>query len=152
MAPGRISNRVIVERMAWINKMSYEIGQLPLENYASFVGDKRNVWAAESCLRRTLEALMDLGRHILAKGFGRGVSEYKEIASGLVEAKVLSPAQGDTLRTLAGYRNRMVHFYQEISDKELFEICSSQLSDITGASEAIRAWVKGHPDMIDQTL
>jgi uncharacterized protein YutE (UPF0331/DUF86 family) len=147
-----MSTRVIVERMDWINKMIYGIGQLPLEDYASFISDKRNVWAAESCLRRALEALMDLGRHILAKGFGRGVSEYKEIASGLVEAKVLSPAQGDKLRTLAGYRNRMVHFYQEISDKELFEICVSQVSEITCVSDALRAWLKGHPDMIDQTL
>jgi hypothetical protein len=34
-------------------------------------------------LRRSLEALMDLGRHIVAKGFGRGVTEYREIESVL---------------------------------------------------------------------
>ena len=152
MAPGKISNRIVSERVDWINKMIYEIGQLPLENYANFTSDKRNVWAAESCLRRALEALMDLGRHILAKGFGHGVSEYREIATGLVEATVLGPALGDKLRTLAGYRNRMVHFYQEISDKELYEICSSQLSDITYVLETMKKWIKDHPDIIDQTL
>ena len=47
------------------------------------------VWAAESCLRRALEALLDVGRHILAGGFGRGVSEYGQIASGLLDAGVL---------------------------------------------------------------
>ena len=35
---------------------------------------------ADSCLRRSLEALFDIGRHILAKGYARGVTEYKEIA------------------------------------------------------------------------
>ncbi|SPD74038.1 conserved hypothetical protein [uncultured Desulfobacterium sp.] len=152
MAPGRISDRIVVDRIDWIKKMIHEIGQLPFDSYASFIADKRNIWAAESCLRRALEALMDLGRHILAKGFGRGVSEYKEIAAGLVAAGIFGPDEGDKLRTLAGYRNRMVHFYQEISDKELFEICSSQLSDITCVTDAIREWISVHHDMIDKTL
>ena len=42
--------------------MVREIRALPLENYASFTTDRRNVWAAESCLRLALEALMDLRR------------------------------------------------------------------------------------------
>ncbi len=152
MVSGKISNRIVAERMDWINNMIKEIGRLPLEDYETFITDKKNVWAAESCLRRALEALMDLGRHILAKGFGRGVTEYKGIASGLGEERVLRPRECDTLKTLAGYRNRMVHFYQEISDKELFEICSSQLSDITRVTEAIKTWINRHPQILDQTL
>lgn len=152
MVSGKISNRIVAERMDWINNMIKEIGRLPLEDYETFITDKKNVWAAESCLRRALEALMDLGRHILAKGFGRGVTEYKGIASGLGEKSVLLPHECDTLKTLAGYRNRMVHFYQEISDKELFEICSSQLSDITRVTEAIKTWINRHPEILDQTL
>jgi len=152
MAPGKISNRVVVERMDWINNMIKEIGQLPLEDYDRFTSDKRNVWAAESCLRRTLEALMDLGRHILAKGFGRGVSEYKEIASGLSKEGALNPHECGTFKTLAGYRNRMVRFYQEISHKELFEICSSQLTEIAGIVEAIKTWINAHQDLVDKTL
>jgi uncharacterized protein YutE (UPF0331/DUF86 family) len=38
-----------------------------------------------ACLRRVLEALVDLGRHIAAKGFGRGITEYKEIGAALKE-------------------------------------------------------------------
>ena len=81
---------------------------------------------------------MDLGRHLLAKGFGRGVSEYKEIGAVLAEVGLLNDLECATFKTLAGYRNRMVHFYHEISDKELFEICSSQLSDITYIVETIK--------------
>ena len=95
---------------------------------------------------------MDLGRHVLAKGFGRGVSEYKEIASALVEERVLNAGESARFKTLAGFRNRMVHFYHEISDKELFEICSSQLSDITYVAEAIKMWVNDHPEFINGTL
>ena len=50
--------------------MVSEIRALPLSDKEAFFSDRRDVWAAESCLRRALEALLDLGRHILAKGYG----------------------------------------------------------------------------------
>ena len=74
MSPNKISKRVVADRLDWIERMVREIHALPLENYATFTSDRRNVWAAESCLRRALEALMDLGRHIAAKSFGRGIT------------------------------------------------------------------------------
>ena len=152
MSPQKISQRVVGDRLEWIERMVREIHSLPLDDKKNFMRDKRNIWSAESCLRRAIEALMDLGRHILAKGFGRGVSEYKEIASVLVEVGVLTEEESELFMTLAGYRNRMVHFYHEISDMELFEICSLQLFDMISTTEAIKKWINNHPEMIDRIL
>jgi len=152
MSPRKISKRVVVDRLNWINKMIGEIHSLPLSDYETFAKDKRNIWSAESCLRRSLEALMDLGRHILAKGFGRGVTEYKEIAFYLQEEGVLDKSESALLRILAGYRNRMVHFYHEVSNEELFEICCSRLSDIKDVADSIKEWINLHPELIDLTL
>jgi uncharacterized protein YutE (UPF0331/DUF86 family) len=80
MNPGTISERVIADRLGWIKRMIREIRDLPLDDRRAFFDDPRNLYTVESCLRRALEALFDLGRHILAKGFGTGASEYKEIA------------------------------------------------------------------------
>ncbi|MGB9006517.1 MAG: hypothetical protein WCB96_12400 [Candidatus Aminicenantales bacterium] len=80
MTPKPISKRVAVDRLEAVRYLLSEIRSLPLQSAQVFFSDRRNIWAAESCLRRSLEALFDLGRHILAKGYGEGVSEYKEIA------------------------------------------------------------------------
>ena len=152
MSPGKVSKRVVADRLRWIDKMIRQIELLPLENYETFISDQRNVLAAESCLRRSLEALMDLGRHVLAKGFSIGVTEYKQIASGLEEKGILNHAESAKARLLAGYRNRMVHFYHEISDRELYEICSSQLSDITDVAQAIKRWINDHPELVNSDL
>ncbi len=152
MSPNKISKRIVADRLDWLEKMVKEINNLPLKDYASFIADRRNVWAAESCLRRALEALMDLGRHIAAKSFGRGITEYKEIASVLKEGGVFHDESYLRFRTLAGYRNRMVHFYHEISDHELFEICTSQLSDIPEIAAVIKDWIYCHPEIMDETL
>ncbi len=152
MSPGKISRRVVADRLDWINKMTKEIESLPLHDYQIFTKDKRNIWSAESCLRRSLEALMDLGRYILVKSLGRGVSEYKEIGVVLEEVGVLDDRENFLFKTLAGYRNRMVHFYHDICDRELFEICSSQLSDIRYIAEAIKTWVNDRQEIIDNSL
>ena len=67
----KISQRVVADRLDWIGRMLGEIRSLPLDDKESFFTDNRNIWTADACLRRALEALFDLGRHILAKGFGQ---------------------------------------------------------------------------------
>jgi hypothetical protein len=57
--PGKLSKRVIGDRLAWLEKMVAEIGALPLDSYEGFPANKRDVRAAESCLRRALEAIFE---------------------------------------------------------------------------------------------
>ena len=69
MTPGRIYKRTVVDRLAWVERMLAEIKELPLHDRDLFFEDRRNLATAESCLRRALEALLALERHMLAKGF-----------------------------------------------------------------------------------
>ena len=62
MTPGSLSRRVVLDRLAWIDRMILEIQRLPLKDRETFFADSRNLWTAESCLRRALEALFDLAR------------------------------------------------------------------------------------------
>ena len=129
-----------------------EIRQLPLDNLESFQSDSRNVWTAESCLRRSLEALLDVGRHLVAKLAGTGVAEYKSVGRSLGEHGVLDKETADLLVKLAGYRNRMVHFYHEVTAAELFGICANELHDVERIRAAYVQWMRSHPDLIDDEL
>jgi uncharacterized protein YutE (UPF0331/DUF86 family) len=148
MMPSQVSRRIIGDRLALVDEMLTEIRALPLADHTAFFADRRNIWTAESCLRRSLEALLDIGRHILAKGFGVGVSEYKEIATRLNRHGVLSAEDTNLLYAMAGYRNRIVHFYHEVSPDELYKICVNQLGDIEQIQEAFRQWVLAHPEKV----
>ena len=98
-------------------------------------------------MRRALEALFDIGRHILAKGFAYPATEYKEIAKGLSENKVLVEGETELMRKMAGYRNRMVHFYHEITPEELHEICLYHLDEIRLLTDKLVQWTKEHQDI-----
>jgi uncharacterized protein YutE (UPF0331/DUF86 family) len=152
MTPTLIRASIVSERIAWVRSMVRSIRELPLDSFDDFVSDSRNVAAAESYLRRGLEALLDLGRHLLAKGFGLAVTEYKDIGLKLGEEGVLSKEQESLLRKMAGYRNRMVHFYHEVSREELYELCTRNLQDVETLLGALISWVRSNPQYIDHQI
>ena len=130
MTPAKIDRKVVTQRAAWVREMMAALRDLHLEEKKAFLENKNNVAAAESYLRRSLEALFDMGRHILARRFAFPATEYKEIAKGLLDKKILNEDEAELMRKMAGYRNRMVHFYHEITPEELHEICLNHLDEI----------------------
>jgi uncharacterized protein YutE (UPF0331/DUF86 family) len=152
MMPGPVSQRVILDRLEWVARMTAEIATLPLDDKAAFLGNDRHGYVAESCLRRALEALLDIGRHILAKLGAQSAVEYKEIATKMGQMGVLSADDVARLRLTAGYRNRLVHFYHEVTPDELFEICSRQLSDVEAVADGFRTWLRTNSELVDDSL
>jgi len=65
---------------------------------------------------------------------------------------VLSENEAATLHLLAGYRNRLVYFYHEVSAEELYQVYSQQLGDIEVMQNAYRRRLKEYPEKLDQTL
>ncbi len=142
MTPDALRPEVIAERVAWIRERLADLRRLPLGSYSEFEADARNPAAAESHLRRALEALLDLGRHILAKRFARATTEYKEIAVALIEVGVLDSHHGERLKDMAGYRNRLVHFYHDVTRRELYQICTTELADVDAVLGARLDWIR----------
>ena len=139
---------MVADRLETTDEMVAHIRGLPLQEPLLFFADMRNVWTVDACLRRALEALLDAGRHILARGFGKAAGEYKEIATALGTLGVLSATDAERLRVLAGYRNRLVHFYHEIEDAELFEVASRHLDDVEIVRRAFSDWLSANPAML----
>ena len=152
MSPGKVSQRIVADRISWVQTMLADIQSLPLENLEMFTQERRTMWAAESCLRRALEAMLDLGRHVAAKGLGKGVSEYKEISAYLAQAGILSADTAQLMKQMAGYRNRLVHFYHEVSTEELYTLCANNLEDIQAVIQEITDWLNTHPQIMDSEL
>ena len=119
MLTGRIDViRAALSRLKELSKLSRD----------EFLEDYKNPASAETFIRHCLEAIFDIGRHILAKtGKVRLTHEYKNIGKGLGESGVISKQLMSTLIEMAGYRNRIVHLYHEITDEELYEIIQKDL-------------------------
>ncbi len=152
MTPQLIRVSVVAERVARVRQMVARVRALPLGTLDAFLEDSRNAVAAESYLRRGIEALLDVGRHILAKGFAIAAAEYKDVGIYLVEQGVLNREDGLLMRRIAGYRNRMVHFYNEVTSQELFLLATEHVSDLEKLCDGMVDWLHQHPAMTDQRI
>lgn len=134
---------LIDQRLAYIVRWLRELEELSRADRETFAKDEIRAAAAESYLRRSLEAVFDIGRHILAKtGHTDLAGEYKSIARGLVDIGAVEPSLGERLVKMAGYRNRLVHLYDEITNDELHLIVTTGLEDLRAFVRAIRDHLK----------
>jgi len=146
MTGGRIDEKIIADRVLWIRQMVDGIRDLPISDKDDFLRKRHTVAAAESYLRRALEALFDMGRHILARKYAHPATEYKEVAAALYDRGVIDAVGFDLMKKMAGYRNRMVHFYHEVSPEELWDICANHLSDIDLLLDRLVGWLSRETD------
>lgn len=152
MSPSKIWLKTVIAKAELIREMLVAIETLPLASEAEFSADVRMVAAGESFLRRSLEALLDLGRHVLAKGFGKVVPDHAAVADELAARGILPPESAARLRLMARYRNRMVHFYDEVSPPELYGILTREREDVEEILKAIQGWLDAHPEICDEEL
>jgi uncharacterized protein YutE (UPF0331/DUF86 family) len=152
MTRSRIRVVVVTGKMEVIRRMLAGIATLPLASKLEFLADPRMIAAGESFLRRALEALFDLGRHILAKGFAVAVSEYKAISPALLQQGIVDADLAERMTEMAGYRNRLVHFYDEVTPGELYEILDHHLVDVENALAAFQGWIAERPELFDESL
>ncbi|MBU2602439.1 MAG: DUF86 domain-containing protein [Actinobacteria bacterium] len=152
MTPSKVRMATVVQKSNLIDAMLRGLNALPMTDLEAFRSDPRDAAAAESYLRRALEALLDLGRHILAKALAERTLEYKQIAVALRRTGVLDEACSDILVDMAGYRNRLTHFYDEVTTAELFDICVHRTDDIRGVRDAMLDWLRQHPELVEGEL
>ncbi len=152
MTPSKVRLKTVAARAELIRERLAAIETLPLGSEAELSADPRMLAAGESFLWRSLEGLFDLGRHVLSKGFGKVVPDYASVADELAAHGVLPPETAAKLRLMARYRNRMVHFYDEIQPGELYGILARQRGDVEEVLVATQRWLAAHPEICDDEL
>jgi len=135
-------NRVVlVNRLAEIERDVTELAKfhgMPLHEFT--VGQQFAI--AEHYLRRALEAVFDAGNHILSRlplAPGQRPETYKAIALALGRHQIVPEAYATgPLTAMAGYRNRLIHFYDEITSEELHDILQHRLGDVETFAKSLR--------------
>lgn len=141
MVISNLNIKLIEDRLGIINKGISKLKRLSYFNEKDFL-DNDIPAISESYIRRSLEAIFDIGRHIVAKTPGKGAVEYKEIASILGDTGIIPKEFAEKLKLMAGYRNRLVHFYHEVTDKELYLILKNNLQDMEEFVKLIKAFIE----------
>ncbi len=146
----KIESKLAIIREA-LDKLPKTVVHFSEEEFSS---DTIKFAVAEHYLRRALEAVFDIGGHIISRfpySPGKRPKTLKEIAKALGEKGIVEKSFSEgALSNMAGYRNRMVHFYDEVTPRELYQIVTTNLGDFEIFATAVVRVIKD-PDMFDLT-
>ena len=151
MPPQPIKTQSILPRLDGIARdvgMLRTLGKLPPQEFVR----EENFIRAQFYLRRALEGVFHSGSHVLSRIPGGRVTEYKGITTRLGEVGVVTrDFARDSLKPMAGYRNRLTHFYADVQPEEIQRIINQKLGDFDRFAAAVKHLLQ-HPDDFGLTI
>ncbi|HSN57651.1 MAG TPA: hypothetical protein VLT32_23480 [Candidatus Sulfomarinibacteraceae bacterium] len=67
MTPGKVDLKVVGDRLQIVAACLSDLKAIAKGSFDEFISDRRNPLATDAALRRALEALFDVARHLLAE-------------------------------------------------------------------------------------
>ncbi len=111
------------------------LGRLPRDEFAV----ESNFVQVQFYLRRALEGVFHISAHILSRIPGGRATEYKQIAVRLGETGIVDRDFANVkLKQMAGYRNRLTHFYADVTPEEIQQVLAHDLDDIETSLASIK--------------
>ncbi len=123
--PDKVS-KITSEMLAAI-EMLEGLGKLP---ESEFLSDKYKISSAKYSFMVAIEGAIDLCNHVIAKNALRAPEDYADAFRVLAERGAFDSEFTATLVQMARFRNRLVHIYWEVNDRELYGYLRDRLKDI----------------------
>jgi len=114
--------------------------------YEEFTSDFRNIDSALHRFQTSIQALVDIGGYIIASLGLRAPGTSGEVIDILVEHGLLNAAQRDRYISMIQFRNRIVHFYNDIDLKILYQILQEEVVDIRELYRTLILIIEDHPE------
>jgi uncharacterized protein YutE (UPF0331/DUF86 family) len=120
----------IAKRLLNAEKSLHILSSLQKYGYDDFLSDPLVYGSSERFLQLAIEALMDIGSHIIAD-LQLGVINWScDIPALLFEQGYLDERQKAVFIRMIGFRNTLVHEYIEIDRAIVFDVLHNHLDDI----------------------
>ncbi len=93
--------------------------------------------AAIRLLQVSIEAMLDISHHLISRNHLGTPKSYRETIELLTQADILPQEKLPIFTMMVKFRNRAVHIYDKIDNKEVFKIIENHLYDFNDFIKAI---------------
>ena len=111
----------------------------------AFLQNRERQYAILHALQLAIEASVDIATHICAADDLGIPASYAEAFDLLEKHGVLDLALAEEMRTMARFRNRIVHFYGAVDLRIVYRVAQERLSDFNRYLAAIERYLGPAP-------
>ncbi len=103
------------------------IAQKPVDQYVASATDEI---VAERYLERVIGRMIDINYHLITEAGHAPPRDYYDSFTQLAKLRILPPAFASQMAACAGLRNRLVHEYDEIDPRRVYEGLQAAVRDV----------------------
>lgn len=140
MSPGRPDETMVRRHLAALERAVSELRKHtghPIDELRESVGA---TWLVERGLQLCAQNALDIATH-LAAAAGLDAPDYTTALDRLAELGVVDRTFARQFRSVAGFRNVLVHAYLEVDLEILHAVLNERLEDFERFADAVRAYV-----------
>jgi uncharacterized protein YutE (UPF0331/DUF86 family) len=120
----------VMQKIAFIKEQLGDIKSLTdAKEPTEILNDKILVKGLKYSLQTAIESMIDIAFHLAAKKYHCAPEESRDAFRILKNNKVINDDEFKIFSAMVGFRNRMVHLYQNISDERVYEYSITKLND-----------------------
>ncbi len=107
-----------------------------------FIKDPDKIGSAKYHFIVAIESSIDMCNHIISRNGYRVPEDYADTFRVMAEIGTITEDFSEELIKMAKFRNRLVHIYWEINDKQLYQILQNNLDDLKKLLDSIAGFLE----------
>jgi len=137
----------MVKLTSELRKSGQRLSALGKLTEKEFTGDPDKIGSAKYHLIVAIEVCIDICTHLISRNGYRMPEDYGDTFTVMGEVGALDPAFSEELKKMAKFRNRLVHLYWQVDDKQVYDILQNRLGDFKRFLDALASFL-GWQDLV----
>ena len=132
-----LSPEVIRRRLQKVDEYLTILDGLRRYELSEFLANPERYGSAERFLQLAIEALLDVGSHVIAELELGTIETYGDIPRILAENGYVDPELAERWTRMIGFRNILVHEYLDVDRGIVYKVLQHQLGDLRALKQAL---------------
>ena len=140
MSPGEIDAALVRRHLLALDRALEVLRRHRGRSLEELEDDLDELWAVERGLQVCAQNVIDVATH-LAAGAGRDVPDYASAIDRLGELGILTREFASRFRSVAGFRNVLVHGYLEVDVRLVHRLLNERLEDFAEFARGVERYL-----------
>lgn len=137
-----VDSELVTRKLLLITRDLDVLAPFATKPVATFLESRVDQAVVERLLERMIGRMIDVNYHLITEGGQPPPLDYHASFLKLAELGVTSPDFARRIARSAGLRNRLVHEYDEIDPRKLFESLQAAKDDIVTYVRSVEAYLQ----------
>ncbi|MDO9534819.1 MAG: DUF86 domain-containing protein [Bacillota bacterium] len=139
-----VNSSKVLQKLRIIKENLSKLTVLKNVSEEEFINDFQKFDAAKYNLQTTIEAMVDICNHIISRMDFELPRTNADSFRILCREKILNQDMEDSFLAMSRFRNRVVHMYVQVDNREIYQIIQVNLGDFTEFIKDITRFLDGN--------